>query len=344
MTVTIKDIAKHAGVSHTTVSRALNGNPTISDRTASNIREIALSLGYLPSAAARGLKTRHSGVIGVLVSRIDNPYFGEIIQGVEDTIKGTGYSAFVSSSYLDPLHEKNTIQAFSEHRVDGVIIGSVPVQRKNISLLNSYGIPVVVINNQSPWNQKYSISHDDSYGAYQVTQHLLELGHQKIAYLGNARANNINNSRLNGFQAALRDARLEAVSSLINNLDGGEIENGVLGMRTMLNRGEDFTAIFCFNDLVAIGAMHVLQESGINVPGDVSVVGFDNIPYSAFSNPPLTTFDQPKHSIGAAAAGMLMDLINASSDSGNHSKSITKLIRGQLLIRKSTSPVQRRRN
>lgn len=344
MPVTIKDIAKKAGVSHTTVSRALNGNPAISEKTATAIREIAVELGYLPSAAARGLKTRHSGALGVLVSRIDNPYFGEIIQGIEDTIKGTGYSTFVASSYLDPVHEKNIIQAFGEHRVEGVIIGSVPVQRKNISLLNSYGIPAVVINNQSSWNQKYTISHDDAYGAQQVTQYLMGLGHHKIAYLGNTRARNINDNRLTGFQNALHSANLERNPRLIQSLDGGEFEHGVKGMRALLDSGEEFTAVFCFNDLVAIGAIHVLQAGGIHIPGEVSVVGFDNIPYSAFASPPLTTFDQPKRSIGAAAASMLLELIHSSSDSGNHSKSIAKTIRGQLLIRSSTAPVQRSEN
>ena len=337
MNVTIKDIARKAGVSHTTVSRALNGNPAIPEKTASVIREIAGELGYMPSAAARGLKTRHSGALGVLVSRIDNPYFGEIIQGIEDAIKDTGYSTFIASSYLDPVHEKNIIRAFSEHRVDGVIIGSVPVERKSISLLNNYGIPAVVINNQSSWNQKYAISHDDAYGAQQVTRHLVALGHQKIAYLGNARAPRINDNRLRGFQSEMNAAGLEIDAQLICNQAGGEFENGVESMTTLLNLGKDFTAVFCFNDLVAIGALHVLQQNGKKIPADVSVVGFDNIPYSAYTSPSLTTFDQPKRSIGAEAASMLLDLINTSHETGNHSKPIAKMIRGQLLIRNSTA-------
>lgn len=337
MSVTIKDIARKAGVSHTTVSRALNGNPAIPEKTALLIRGIAGELGYLPSAAARGLKTRHSGALGVLVSRIDNPYFGEIIQGIEDAIKDTGYSTFIASSYLDPVHEKNIIRAFSEHRVDGVIIGSVPVERKSISLLNTYGIPAVVINNQSSWNQKYAISHDDAYGAQQVTRHLLALGHRKIAYLGNARAPRINDNRLRGFHNEMESAGCAVDEQLILAQPGGEIENGVAGMTNLRNNDRDFTAVFCFNDLLAIGALSVLQQNGIKIPGDVSVVGFDNIPYSAYTNPSLTTFDQPKRSIGAEAASMLLDLINTSHETGNHSQPIAKLMRGELLIRKSTA-------
>ncbi len=337
MSVTIKDIAKKAGVSHTTVSRALNGNPAIPEKTTAMIRGIAGELGYLPSAAARGLKTRHSGVLGVLVSRIDNPYFGEIIQGIEDAIRDCGYSTFIASSYLDPLHEKNIIQAFSEHRVDGVIIGSVPVERSNISLLNKYGIPAVVINNQCAWNQKYAIAHDDENGARQVTRHLLDLGHRRIAYMGNTRAPRINENRLRGFQEEVRAAGLGIENQPVLTQEGGEIENGVAGMTALLNSGKDFTALFCFNDLMAIGALSVLQQNKLCVPADVSVAGFDNIPYSAYTNPALTTFDQPKRSIGAEAASMLLELIKSSSATGNHRKPIAKLMRGELLIRKSTA-------
>lgn len=337
MSVTIKDIARKAGVSHTTVSRALNGNPAIPEKTASLIRGIAGDLGYLPSAAARGLKTRRSGVLGVLVSRIDNPYFGEIIQGIEDAIRDSGYSTFIASSYLDPVHETNIIQAFSEHRVDGVIIGSVPVERRNISLLTSYSIPAVIINNQCAWNQKYAISHDDEFGARQVTRHLIGLGHHRIAYLGNARAPRINDNRLRGFQAEVGAAGLALEEQPVLTETGGEIENGVAAMNALLNSGMKFSAIFCFNDLMAIGALSVLQQHMLRVPADISIAGFDNIPYSAYTNPSLTTFDQPKRSIGAEAASMLLELIKSSHESGNHRKPIAKMMRGELLIRSSTA-------
>jgi len=337
MSVTIKDIAKKAGVSHTTVSRALNGNPVITEKTAAVIRGIAGELGYLPSAAARGLKTRRSGVLGVLVSRIDNPYFGEIIQGIEDALSNSGYSIFIASSSLDPQKEKNIVQAFSEHRVDGVIIGSVPVARSNITLLNKYNIPAVFINNQCAWNQKFSISHDDEFGARLVTHHLLDLGHRRIAYLGNARAPRINENRLRGFQRELADAGLAPDERLISSQPGGEIEDGLAGMSSLLGSGCDFSAVFCFNDLMAVGALSMLQHKGLRVPADVSLAGFDNIPSSAYTYPPLTTFDQPKRSIGAEATGMLLELIKSSTAPGSNHKPITKMMRGELLTRESTA-------
>ncbi len=336
MSVTIKDIARKAGVSHTTVSRALNANPSIPEKTAAIIRDIAGELGYLPSAAARGLKTRHTQVLGVLVSRIDNPYFGEIIQGIEDAVKDAGYSIFIASSNVDPGQEKAVIQAFSEHRVDGVIIGSVPINRSNYELLEKRAIPTVVINNQSSRNHKYAISHDDEYGAQQVTRHLIELGHNRIAYLGNSQANRINKSRLRGYKLELAAHNLEFRSEYTTGQSGGEIENGVAGMRLLLTQTRDISAVFCFNDLMAIGALQVLSEQGICVPEDISVAGFDDIPYAAYTNPPLTTFEQPKYSIGAEAAAMLMELIRRSGDDGQNDHPITKKIRGQLLVRAST--------
>jgi LacI family transcriptional regulator len=337
MTVTIKDIAREAGVSHTTVSRALNGNPAIPVKTAELIREIADELGYLPSAAARGLKTRRSQALGVLVNRIDNPYFGEILQGIEDAVQDSSYSIFIASSFMDRVQEKNIIQAFGEHRVDGVIIGSVPVNKKSYELLDSYGIPVVVINNQSSQNHKYIINHDDYFGARQVARHLIELGHRRIAYLGNMHAPRINRNRLKGLQEELKTVGIELGPTQITHQPGGEIENGVMGMQELLKIGDEFTAVLCFNDLAAIGALRVLNEKGIRVPQAMSITGFDNIHYSAYTCPTLTTFDQPKRSIGSEAARLLMDLISIPLSEDLDFQPITKIMRGQLLVRESTT-------
>ncbi|MBP8997937.1 MAG: LacI family DNA-binding transcriptional regulator [Anaerolineaceae bacterium] len=338
MSVTIKDIAKLAGVSHTTVSRALNGNPAIPEKTRTMIKELAAEMGYLPSATARGLKTHHTQALGVLVSHIDNPYFGEIVQGIEDALKDTGYNIFIASSYQDTRHEKNILQAFGEHRVEGVIIGSVPVHQASYDLLDAYGIPAVVINNQSLRNHRYAVSHDDIYGAREVTRHLLHLGHTKIAYLGNASASRINHNRLRGFKAELSSSSIDPTPELIQHQPGSEIENGVKGITCLLEANTEFSAVFCFNDLMAIGALSVLRARGIAVPGEISVAGFDNIPYSAYTNPPLTTFDQPKREIGAEAARMLLELIHQPVQ---HNTPFVKMMRGNLLVRESTAPRER---
>ena len=337
MPVTIKDIARKAGVSHATVSRSLNGNPDISDRTAAVIRDLATEMGYVPSAAARGLKTNRSHVLGVIVSRIDNPYFGEIVQGIEDTLKNTGYSIFVASTNFDQAREKAITQAFGEHRVDGIILGSVPFKQEHADLLTAYNIPVVVINNQSRQNFRYSVAHDDEYGARQIMRHLLELGHRNIWYLGNAHSRRINNDRCRGFTQELEAAGVPDPQAHVLNMDGSEIQDGSRGMGLLLQHDPLPTAVFRFNDLMAIGALKTLQEKGLQVPADISIAGFDDIAYSAYTTPALTTFHQPKFEIGAEAAGLLLELM-LNKDAGNgHDIAFARKIRGQLLVRESTA-------
>jgi len=335
--VTIKDIAKAAGVSHATVSRSLNGNSLIPEKTAASIRSLAEEMGYLPSAAARGLKTNRSRVLGVIVSRIDNPYFGEVVQGIEDALQGTGYSIFVASSNFDGSQEKSIVQAFGEHRVDGVIIGSVYFSREHSASLTKYGIPIVVINNQSPRNYDHSIAHDDVFGAQEITHHLIQLGHTRIAYIGDQQAGRINRDRIRGFQKAMGAAGLPVDSELVITTAGSTIDQGIEGMKSLLTLRHLPSAIFCFNDLMAIGALKVLQQEGIDVPGQVSLAGFDNISYSAYTTPALTTFDQPKRLIGSEAARMLLGLIDQGQDPDGNHKNPTRLIRGQLLVRESTA-------
>jgi len=339
MPVTIKDIARKAGVSHATVSRSLNGNPNISERTAAGIRDLATEMGYIPSAAARGLKTNRSHVLGVIVSRIDNPYFGEIVQGIEDALQGTGYSLFFASTKFDQNREKAVIQAFGEHRVDGIILGSVFFRREYASLLTSYDIPVVVINNQSRQNFRYSVAHDDEYGARQITRHLLELGHTHIYYLGNARSRRINRDRSSGFKLELEAAGVLDPLTRVMNMDGSEIVDGSQGISLLLERSPKPTAVFCFNDLMAIGALKTLHEKGMRVPEDISIAGFDDIAYSAYTTPALTTFHQPKLEIGAEAAGLLLELIHKKEAGNGHEGPLARKIRGELLVRESTGPL-----
>lgn len=343
MPVTIKDIAKKAGVSHTTVSRALNGNPSIPEKTAQSIKELAESMGYFPSAAARGLRTKRSHAIGVIVSRIDNPYFGEIVLGIEDALKQTGYSLFVASSHMDFSIEKNIIHSFAEHRVDGVIICSVTIDTQHANFLKQYGMPIAVVNNESPDEFSCSIAHDDVDGARQLTQYMLSLGHQNIAYFGNALAKRINHDRLSGFCEAIEQTGFMIDQKLILEFPGGEIENGVVAMNKLIQSTNLPTAVFCFNDLMAIGALKVLNDNGIKVPEEISITGFDNIPFSGYTFPPLTTFDQPKRNIGSEAARMLLDLLNSKGSTENKAP-LSRIMRGQLLIRESTSFCQQRRN
>jgi DNA-binding LacI/PurR family transcriptional regulator len=336
MPATIKDIAKRAGVSHSTVSRALRGSPLISDETTERIRLIAQEMGYHPSAAARSLKTNQTGALGVIVRNIDDPFFSEILQGIEDIAQGEGYSLFISSSQNKTDRERLIVKAMREHRVDGVIICSTVFSASQSRELVEQSVPIVVVNNQAAEDYRYAIHHDDVDGSRQIARHLIALGHRRIAYLGNSISGRTTLDRQSGFQLEMQSAGLPILSGYIHQVPGGEPEHGLAGVDHFLNLADRPTALVCFNDMMAIGVLKGLQQAGVRVPEDVSVTGFDNIVLSAYTHPPLTTFDQPKHFIGAEAARLLLDMLGPDSE-----KDTTKLrsqtLKGRLLVRASTA-------
>jgi len=339
MPITIKDIAKQAGVSHSTVSRALHGSPLISDATVERIRRIALEMGYFPSATARSLKTNRSHALGVIVSSIDDPFFSEILQGVEEVAQENGYSMLMAASQRDPEREQVIVQDMRERHVDGLIICSTSFSTEQRRKLLEYGIPIVMVNNQAAEDYRYSIYHDDVDGSRQATHHLIGLGHQRIAYLGNSLSGRTTLDRLTGFRQEMDAAGLAIPPEYIHEVSGSRPEDGFASIDYFINLPQRPTAILCFNDMLAIGVLNGLHINGIRVPKDISVVGFDNIVFSAYTNPPLTTLDQPKRYIGEEAARLILSLLNPLDDEELPKKKIQKL-KGDLLIRQSTAPLR----
>ncbi len=337
MPITIKDIAKRAGVSHSTVSRALHGSPLISSETAERIRRISAEMGYFPSAAARSLKTNRSRALGVIVSNIDDPFFSEILQGVEEIARVRGYSMFIAASMRDPERERAIVQDMRERRVDGVIICSASFNTVQQRKLLEYGIPIVVVNNQAAEDYRYSIYHDDVEGSRQVTRYLIELGHKKIAYMGNSLSGRTTMDRLTGFRQEMEAAGLLIPDEYIYEVPGGSPEDGLAALDHFLDLPDPPSSLFCFNDMMAIGALKGLHKAGIRVPKDISVVGFDNIVFSAYTNPPLTTLDQPKRFIGEEAARLILTILDPGAGGEVPNQEIHKL-QGKLLVRQSTAP------
>ena len=335
MAVTIKDIAKAAGVSHTTVSRALRGHPAIATKTVARIAQIADELGYVPNTVARGLKTKRSGILGVIVRRIDDPFFSEVLHGIEDVLHAQEYSLFLATSHRDSEREKTIVRAMSERRVDGVIICSTQVSEEHQRQLEHFGVPCVLLNNQASEHIAYSIFHDDIYGSHEVTQHLIDLGHKRIAYLGNEQAGRPNDDRLLGYQAAMREANLSIEADYITLGPNGRPAGGVTGTRRLLALAQRPSALVCYNDMMAIGAIQTLQVAGLQVPHDCSVSGFDDIELASYINPPLTTFHQPKYDLGREAATLMLHLLDGEATS-QASNILT--LRGQLFVRQSTAP------
>jgi DNA-binding LacI/PurR family transcriptional regulator len=332
MVTTIKDVAKKAGVAHTTVSRALRGSSLISPATTERIRQIAAEMGYQPSAAARSLKTNRSQVLGVIVSAIDDPFFSEILQGIDDIAQQSGYSLFIAASQRDLDHERAIVRTMREHRVDGVILCSTPFSAEQSKQLHSYGIPIVVINNQSTRDYPYSIYHDDLDGSRQVTRHLIELGHQRIAYLGYPHSGRTNAKRLAGYREQMQAAGYVIPVGYELEVHRSDPESGHSAVNRILDLSPSPTAVFCYNDMLAIGLLRGLQEAGLRVPRHCSVAGFDNITFSAYTTPPLTTFDQPKRFIGLEAARLVLGLLNENIPGPR-----MQTLQGSLLVRGSTA-------
>jgi len=334
--ITIKDIAKRAGVSHSTVSRALRVNHLVSSETSKRIREIAQEMGYRPSAVARSLKTKRTEVLGVIVSNISDPFFSEILNGIEASAQAGGYSLFIAASQHDPIKERQIVQTMMEQRTDGVIICSSSFSPEHGRQLLSYGFPVVVVNHQGSESFNYSIYHDDVDGSSQITRHLISLGHKRIAYLGNSQSGRTTQDRLHGFLDVMSEADLEVPNSFIHHVEGGDPILGQKSVEYFTRLTPKPTAIVCFNDMLAIGVLKGCEVAGFRVPEDLSVTGFDNITYSAFTTPCLTTFDQPKFSIGQEAAQLLLDLLRAEDGIIKDTPNV-KILKGKLLIRGTTS-------
>lgn len=333
MAVTIKDIAQAAGVSHTTVSRALRGSATLAPRTVARIQEIAKELGYIPNTVARGLKTKRSGILGVLITHIHDPFFAEVISGIEDVLLQNNYSLFLASSYANPQREADIVQAMSAQRVDGVIICSTQVSEAHRQQLEQFGVPTVLMNNQATEEMANSLYHDDMYGSRTVTEHLIGLGHGRIAYLGNEKTGRTNSDRLTGYQQALQAAGLAHNPAYVVQCASGSIQSGAAGASHLLRLTPRPTAVVCFSDRIAIGAMQTLHQAGWRIPETCSLTGFDNIEMAAYTAPPLTTFNQPKRQMGIEAAQMMLSIIEQA---GQASPAI-KVMQGQLVVRASTA-------
>lgn len=334
MPVTIKDVARAAGVSHTTVSRALRDNSSIAPETARRIRQIAGVMGYVPNSAARSLKTNRSRVLGVLMRRIDDPYFSEVLRAFEDVARSAGYSLFVAASHRERERETEIVREMSRRRADGVLICASDVSAEHRRQLEDFGVPTVLLNNQSPEATGSAVYHDDVFGSHAVTRHLLALGHTRIAFIGNANAGVTSRDRLLGYRQALQQAGVRPDPELAIEAPNGLPDGGVEAMRRLLRLLDRPTAVVAFNDMLAIGVLHALHNQGLRVPHDCSVTGFDDIAIAAYVNPPLTTFAQPKYELGRQAAEMLLGLIRGDADPAVQ----TVRLRGQLVMRDSTAP------
>ncbi|MGC2657311.1 MAG: LacI family DNA-binding transcriptional regulator [Bryobacteraceae bacterium] len=330
--VSIKDIARSLGISHSTVSRALRDSPLVRAETVSEIKAKAYSMGYRPSAVARSLVTRETRTIGVVVTTIADPFHGEVVTGIEESAAAAGYSVILASSHRDPEREIGVVRALQERRVDGILVASSRVGDLYLSLMTEMRVPIVLINNQHDGGPVYSVSVDNERAARQAVQHLLDLGHTRIAYLGDRFGSHSNAERLSGYQSALNAAGIAFDSLLVAEGDSSP-EGSVPGVQALLGQNPRPTALFCYNDMSSLAALRVAAELGLSVPDDLSIVGFDDLFFAPYLQPPLTTIHQPRREMGREATAVLMALLQ-----GKTVNSQRIAVEGKLIVRGSTAP------
>lgn len=336
MRVSIKDIARAAGVSHSTVSRALSDSPLVSDATRARIQRLAMEMGYSPNSLARSLVTRQTHTVGVVVTTIANPFIAEVVQGIEATAQDHGYTVILCNSGAEPEREIAAVEMLRSKRVDGVIVTSSRIGALYLEHLERIGVPIVLINNHNEESGRYTftVTVDNVHGGQLATQHLIELGHRRIAYVTAPADHSSDLDRLTGYRQALGEAGLEPDPALIipgnGQADGGEAAFEILKDLHPLP-----TAVFCYNDMTAIGLMTTARQAGRSVPGDLAVVGFDDIPFARYCFPPLTTIVQPKIEMGQLAMKMALSLM--TTDQENKAQEFSNIVvQGKLIVRAST--------
>jgi DNA-binding LacI/PurR family transcriptional regulator len=329
MAVSIKDIARLAGVSHSTVSRALNRSPLIPSETAERIQRIAKEQGYTASAVARSLVTRRTEAIGVVVTSIADPFNGEVVAGIEEAANSEGYSVILATSQGDPQREMTVVRSFRERRVDGILVASSRLGAQYQALFDELEAPIVLLNNQHPSELAHSVSIDNMDGGYQAATHLIALGHKDIAYIGDESGLQSDEERLGGFRAAMKNARLKIRKDLVARGDGKQA-SGRERAAELLAMARRPTAIFCYNDMTALGVIEEIHARGWEAGREVSVVGFDDLFFTASLQPPLTTFRQPKRELGRRAMELLIAILRSQEAERK------VVVRGQLIVRGST--------
>ncbi len=327
--VSIKDIARAARVSHSTVSRALRDSPLVNPETRDLIRKIAAEQGYTVSAVARSLVTRRTNTIGVVVTSIADPFVGEVVSGIEEFALARHYSVILATCHGDPDRELRAVRSLQERRVDGILVAASRVGALYMPMLEEAKTPIVLINNQHPGEFGFHVSIDNPAGAKQITTHLIELGHRRIAYIGDRFGLHSDTERYDGYRASLAAAGIPFAAELVGSGDGGA-ESGAQAMAQLLDLQDPPTAVFCYNDMQAFGALRAVRERGLRVPGDISIAGFDDLFFSSYTEPPLTTIRQPKQQMGRDAAAILLDLL-----AGGKPRSIVQP--GVLVVRQSTA-------
>ncbi|MBD2250770.1 LacI family DNA-binding transcriptional regulator [Nostoc parmelioides FACHB-3921] len=331
--ISIEDIARKAGVSHSTVSRALRDSPLISSQVREDIKKLAQEMNYVPNAIAKSLQTQRTYTVGVVVTSIADPFFGELVEGIEQIARLAGLNVLLSASHGDFEQEIGAIENFHYRRVDGILVADSRISKQYTKQLTQFTVPTVLINIDTEDQGKtfHSVAIDDRLGGSLAVEHLIEMGHTSIAYLGVGDGSKADQQRLEGYRIAMNQAGLPQNPAWVAINQDPKIINDIdIGKKMLPQLVEaGVTGIFCYNDMVAIGALLACKELSISVPEDLSLVGFDNIALSSYITPPLTTVSQRMLEMGESAMTMLVDLLQG--------KAVENLLLSPFLVKRDST-------
>ena len=332
MRLTIGEIASMAGVSKATVSRVINHKPDVDPLTRQRILGLIDEYGFQPNAFAKAISLQKSHSIGLLIPHeaeyvFSNPFYTEVMRGVSTEVDRRGYYLVICYA-----HEKNYLDIYHQKRVDGfVLLSPGSFHKAIIQSLDEGSVPFVSTAKIADQENMAFVDVDNTLGAILVVEHLVSLGHEKIAYISKPTLQS-SQDRLAGYKIVMEKHNLPCCDRWMTTSETSSIQSGYNCTQKLLALDEIPTAIFLANDMMAIGAINAIQEKGLRVPEDVSVVGFDDVPQASYLTPPLTTVRQPTFSKGVYAAGALIDWLETSIKPSSHTLEV------ELIVRSSTAP------
>jgi LacI family transcriptional regulator len=332
--VTLKDVARLAGVHPATASRALNPDTRllVSEATARRVTDAAATLGYRPNAVARSLRTRRSHTIGVLIPDLNNPLFPPMVRGLEDRLAADGYVTLIGNTDGRLDREYQVFEQMRARHVDGYAFATARLHSPMLADAARDGLHVVLMNRTAEDDSFPSVTVDNARGARLAVDHLTGLGHRRIGCLAGPQGLSTGLNRYRGFLAGLRAAGQPADPALVAFAEAFSIEEGHRRGRELLAAAPGLTAIAAGNDMLAIGCYEAIEEAGLSCPGDVSVIGFNDMPFIDRLRPPLTTIAFPHYQLGTEAAGLLLGLL-----AGTPAAHRAVLLAPELVVRGSTA-------
>jgi len=307
--VTIRDVARRAGVSPMTVSRVINDSARVSPATRGRVEEAISELGYVPSRLARGLSARRTGTLALIVPDVANPFFTLIVRGAEDVARRAGYRMIICDTRADLDVEREVIEEMIAHRVEGILIAAVSDRsREHLRRLAGFGVPFVLVDRTVRGIDADVVLGDNAEGARRLVEHLVSLGHRRIGMVVESDDVSTARDRLRGYRAALEEAGLPYDAGLVADATV-DPSGGITGMRKLLALERRPTAVFTVNNLVALGAIEAVRAAGLEVPNDLALVCFDDIEYASRLYPFLTVMEQPAETFGTLGTQLLLERV-----------------------------------